>query len=210
MFVDAFTWAVYRFRPKEGWLSLLLLITTIFLLVSAILEVDWVPEAGVVWITAVLGLLLAYFLAKKAKSTLLAWILIILYGLLVTLIRLAHLLPTLDLIRQGFWPLRVFWLRNSALFIDRAGSWLIAVSRGHRSQETIMFAFGLGLASWLLAALAVWTVIRQRKPLRGLTFLGIALALNGFFGLSSLWYLTAFVGLAVVLSATINFNTSGR
>ncbi len=207
MFVDAFTWAFYRFRPKEGWLSLILLISTVFLLVSAILEVDWVPEAGVVWITAVLGLLLAYILAKKAKSTLFAWILIFLYGLLITLIRLAHLLPTLNLIRQGYWPLRAYWLGNSALFIDRAGSWLIAVSRGNRSQETIMFAFGLGLASWLLSALAVWTVIRQRKPLRGLTFLGIALALNGFFGLSPLWYLTAFVGLAVVLSATINFNT---
>lgn len=207
MFLEGFMWAVYRFRPRESWLSLLLLISTIFLLVSAILEVDWVPEAEVAWVTAVLGLLLAYLLAKKAKSTLLAWIIIILYGLLVTFIHLAHLLPPFNVIQQGFWPLRAFWLRNSTLFLNRASSWLITVAHGHRSQETIIFAFGLGLACWLVTALAVWAVIRQRKPLRGLTLIGVALALNGFFGLSPLWYLPAFVGLAAGLSATINFNT---
>ncbi|MBE2221058.1 MAG: hypothetical protein IAF02_05930 [Anaerolineae bacterium] len=207
MMPDAFMWAVDRFRPREGWLSLALLVSTIFLMVGAILEVKWVPEAGVVWITAVLGLILSYILAKKAKSTRLAWILIFLYGLLITLIRLAHLLPPRLIWQQGFWPLRTYWLQNTAVFLDRSGSWLVAVSRGHRSQETIIFAVGLGMVSWLLAAFAVWTTIRQRKPLLGLSVMGIALALNGFLGLSPLWYLTAFVGLAVVLSATINLNT---
>ena len=207
MAYDALLWAVDYFRPKEGWLSLGLLVSVVFLLITSTQEVDWVPEAGVVWITAVLGLILAYLLAKKARSTLLAWILIFLYGLLITTIRLAHLLPTLDLLKQGFWPLRMYWLQNSALFIDRSASWVIAVARGHRSQETIIFAFGLGLASWLLVAFAVWTVIRQQKPLLGLTFMGIALALNGFFGLSPHWYLSTFIGLTVLLTATINLNT---
>lgn len=207
MAMDLFVWAANRFRPKEGWLSLGLLIAAIFLLIGAIQEVDWVPEAGVVWLTAVFGLALTYLLAKKAKSTVFAWVLIFLYGLLITTIRLAQLLPTTDLLRQGFWPLRTYWLQNSAIFLDRSASWLIAVSRGHRSQETIMFAFFLGLAGWLLAAFAVWTAIRQQKPLLGLTFMGLALALNGFFGVSPLWYLTAFVGLTALLTATINLTT---
>ena len=204
---DMLMWVVYRFRPKEGWLSLILLISTILLLVGAIAEVDWVPEAGVVGVTAVVGLLLAYLLAKKAHSTLFAWILLLLYGLLITTIRLASLAPPLSLLKQGFWPLRAFWLQNSALFIDRSASWTIAVSAGNRSQETILFAFGLGLISWLLAAYAVWTAIRLQKPLLGLTLMGFALAVNGFLGLAPIWYLAAFIGLTALLTATINFNT---
>lgn len=206
MMLEGLIWAVYRFRPREGWLSLLLLTATIFLMANAILEVNWVPEAGVVWITAVLGMLLSYLLAKKAKSTLFAWILIFLYGLLITLIRLANLIPSPTIWQQGFWPLRGYWLQNAGVFLDRSGSWFIAISRGHRSQETIIFAVGLGLAAWLLAAFAVWTTIRQRKPLLGLSVMGVALALNGFLGVSPLWYLTAFVGLTVVLSATTALN----
>ena len=76
MAFDAIVWVVYRLRPKEGWISFLLLVSAILLLVGAIGEVDWVPEAGIVGITAVIGLLLAYLLAKKARSTLFAWILL--------------------------------------------------------------------------------------------------------------------------------------
>lgn len=206
MLLEGFVWAVYRFRPKEGWLTLILLTSTIFLMATAILEVNWVPEAGVVWITAVLGLLLSYILAKKAKNTLFAWILLFLYGLLITLIRLANLMPPRTIWQQGVWSLRSYWLQNAAVFLDRSGSWLIAVSRGHRSQETIIFAVGLGMVSWLLTAFAVWTTIRQRKPLLGLSVMGIALAINGFLGVSPLWYLIVFVGLAVVLAATTNLN----
>ncbi len=207
MAFDVLVWVVYRLRPKEGWISFLLLVSAILLLVGAIGEVDWVPEAGVVGITAVIGLLLAYLLAKKARSSVLAWILLLLYGLLITTIRLANLTPSLTLLKQGFWPLRTFWLQNSAIFIDRSASWIIAVAAGNRSQETIVFAFGLGFISWLLAAFAVWTAIRWQKPLLGLTLMGFAMAVNGFLGLAPIWYLAAFIGLTALLTAIINLNS---
>jgi transglutaminase-like putative cysteine protease len=207
MALDALLWTMNRLRPAEGWLSLSLLIAALACMAAAILAVGWAPEADVVGVTAVFGLILAYLLAKRARSPRFAWLLLLLYGVLITTIRLANLTPSLALLRQGFWPLREYWLQNGALFLDRSASWLIAVAGGNRSQETILFAFGLGLGVWLLTAFAVWTVIRLQKPLLGLTLMGAALALNGFFGLSPIWYLVVFVGLAALLSATTNLST---
>lgn len=184
-----------------------LLIAALAVMTGAILEVNWTPEVSVVGITAVSSLILVYLLAKKAHTVWLAWLLLLLYGLLITTIRLAKLWPPLALLRQGFWPLREYWLQNSALFLDRSARWLLAVSAGNRSQETIVFTFGLGLAVWLLTAFAVWSAIRWQKPLPGLTLLGLILALNSFFGLAPLWYLVVFVGLTALLSATMNLTT---
>ena len=53
MVYDAIIWSYNRFRPREGWLAFSLLLAIVVCMAAAILEVDWVPESGVVGTTAV-------------------------------------------------------------------------------------------------------------------------------------------------------------
>ncbi|MEZ4595013.1 MAG: hypothetical protein R3D55_28305 [Chloroflexota bacterium] len=133
---------IQRVKPREGWLPLLLLAAIVACLITAVLEVAWVSEDKVVIPAALGGLLLGSVLAKRPLSALLAWLLITLYGALISVIGLAHLWPSWAALQGGWATLRPFWLQNGALFIDRVASWGTAVFNGQSSQETVVFALG--------------------------------------------------------------------
>jgi len=205
MVLNAALWAWNRFRPREGWLVLAVALALVTCVTGAALEVGWTPEARVVGVTAVGGFLLGLLLAKRPVGWRPAWLLLTLYGLLITLVVLARWLPPTAVLRYGWWAAANYWRQNTALFLDRAASWFVALFRGNPSQETIVFSLGLGLAGWFLAAYAAWSIFRQRRPLLGLTVLGFALAVNNYFGLAAIWWLAAFVGLAVLLAALVYY-----
>ena len=188
-----------KWRPREGWLPFILLLAIIILLISAVNEVQWAPEGTITGPSALLGFLLATYLAKRGTKWPVAWSLLLGYGLLFTTIWLVSLSSARGAqLAQESSTIESF-RQNWAVFLDRIEGWLLAISHGGSSEETIVFALGLGLAAWLLAAYASWTVFRQCKPLRGLTALAAALAINAFFGNASLWPVPIFVGLAVML-----------
>ncbi|MCP4416452.1 MAG: hypothetical protein GY805_07510, partial [Chloroflexi bacterium] len=194
-------------RPREGWIPLLLLLGVVANLVTAVLEAKWVPEDGVVISAVVGGLLLGSLLAKRPLSALPASIILTLYAIFITLIDLANLWPPLEHLRDGWQAVRQFWLQNGALFLDRSASWFTAVSSGGSSQETIIFALGLGLLSFFLAAFSSWHLFRQQRPLPGLLALGLGLAFNGYFGGVDIWWMALFVGLAALLTAVMHIFT---
>ena len=209
--IGGFELAIERMRPREGWLPvlplLLLLITIEFCVVAAVLEAGWVPEADVVVWATVGGILLGTVLAVRRLSALVAWLFITLYGFLVLLIHLANLWPPWAVLLEGWEGLRQFWLQSGALFFDRVGSWFTAVFNGQSSQETIVFALGLGILGYFLAAFTSWQLFRHDRPLPGLVSMGLALALNGYFGGVPLGWMGAFVGLAAVLTAVTHIIT---
>lgn len=194
-----------RLRPSEGWLVLGLLVTAVVLLITAVREVHWTPEDGVIIWTAAAGLLLGAVLAKRPLAAFWAWLLLLLYGLLLTLATLAHLWPPLSVLGAGWAATRDYWLYQGALFYDRAGSWVLALSSGGHSRETIVFTAIMGLAAFLLAAFAAWVTLRWQRPLPGLLLMGLVMALNGYFGVADIWWLVIFVGIAVLLTAVVNF-----
>lgn len=196
-----------RVKPKEGWLPLLLLLAVAAGLAAAVLDAGWVPEDSIVISTTIGGLLLGSLLAKRPLSAWLAWILIVLYGILITLVDLAHLWPSLSQLFAGWQELRPFWLQNGALFLDRVGSWLTAVFSGGSSQETIVFALGLGLLTYLLIAFASWQLFRHARPFSGLLPLGLGLAFNGYFSGVDLGWMALFVGLTALLTAVMHIIT---
>ncbi|MFO7663202.1 MAG: transglutaminase domain-containing protein, partial [Chloroflexota bacterium] len=98
-----------------------------------------------------------------------------------------------------------FWNRQLALLFDRVSGWVVAVSGGGSSTETIVFVIGLALATWLIAAYLAWSVYRQHRPLAGLTVVGLALALNTFYGQSGLYWVVVFVGLAVTSATYLDY-----
>lgn len=192
-------------RPSEEWFVLGLLATAVALLVTAVREVRWTPEDGVLVPAAAVGLLLGALLAKRPLHAFWAWLLLLLYGLLITFVSLARLWPPLAALAEGWEATRQFWLYQGALFYDRAGGWLLAVMGGGSSRETIVFTAIMGLAAYLLAAFAAWVTLRWQRPLPGLLLMGLAMALNGYFGVPPIWSLVLFVGVAVLLTAVVNF-----
>ena len=210
MILSGMQWAWHRFRPQEGYLAPALLLLSILCLVTAVLAAEWVPEDGVVAVTAAGGFLLAYVLARRPLRTGAAWAFLVIYGLLATVIVLARLLPPLPLILGEPEPLRQYWLQQGGLFIDRVSGWAVAVFRGGSSQETLVFALLMGLVAWFLAAYAAWSAYRQRSPLLGLTLMGLVLALNGFYGGAPVELAAAFVGLTAVVAAIFQFNNLER
>ena len=205
MLLEAATWLWNTFRPREGWLSLFLLIGVIVVLNMAILDVGWVPEDGVVIPATLLGFLLGMLLAKRPTPSWMAWLLITLYGLLIVALTLGRLWPPLHLLFNDWPALRLYWLENGEQFVERAWSWITAVSVGGRSNETIIFAMLLGVAAWFLAAYLGWSAYRQRQPLLGLTLMGLLIAINGYYGAAAIELAAVFVGLAVLATAVFRF-----
>lgn len=205
MMANALAWAWNRFRPAEGWLPFFLLLAATGVLASSMAAADWVPEGRVVLFTAPLGLLLGVVLARRPLHPLAAWLLLVAYGALFTTLYLGRLLPAPGALLAGLGGdiFRQQW----ALLLDRLGSWLLAVTSGGSSQETIVFAAGLGFGAWLLAAYAAWAVYRQRRPLAGLAPLGLALGFNGYYAgyETHRWFAAAFAGLAALLIAALHF-----
>lgn len=195
---------IQRVKPREGWLPLLLLAAIVGCVISAVLEVGWVPEDGVVVPAALGGFLLGTILAKRPLSTLSAWIFITLYGLVIPLIGTAQLWPSWPALLGGWAALRPYWLQTGALFLDRLGSWGTAVFSNQSSQETVAFTLGLALLSYFLTAFASWQLFRRHQPLPGLLALGLGLAFNGYFGGGQIWWLGAFVGLTALLTALMH------
>lgn len=205
MVLEAIAYAWNKYRPQEGWLSPFLLMAVIIALIGSVLTVEWVPEDNVIIPTAIIGLLFGIILARRPVQAWTAWTLIIIYGCLITTVTLSRLWPPLYLLLNDWSALRLYWLGNGALFLDRAGSWFTAVATGSRSNETIIFAFIMGLLAWFLSAYSGWSAFRQRRPLLGLTLMGLVVAINGYYGEAPIETVIAFVGVALLATAVLHF-----
>lgn len=194
-----------QYRPDEGWLPLFLLFATLLAVVGGVLAVQWVPEDNIIVSTAVLGFVLAVVLAKRPLSTLAAWFMLTSYGLLWPLLLLGQLFPTPFTLWQGWAATTAFWRQNGAFLWERINGWLMVVGSGGRSQETAVFALGLSLLTWFLAAYLGWSAYRQKRPLLGLSLLGMATAINSYFGVTNFIWPAAFVALAALTAAMLHF-----
>jgi transglutaminase-like putative cysteine protease len=201
MLLDGLVWLWDRLRPREGWLSLFLLLAVILVLNTAVLAVGWVPEDMVIVPATLLGLLLGIVLGRRSLAPWAAWALITAYGLLIVVATLARLWPPASLLVQDWTGLRVYWLENGAEFLERSRGWITAVAVGSRSNETIVFALLLGLTGWFLAAYLGWSAYREQRPLLGLMLLGLLVAFNGYLGGAPLELAAMYVGLAVLTTA---------
>ncbi|MCA9934471.1 MAG: transglutaminase domain-containing protein [Ardenticatenaceae bacterium] len=203
MFDRLFSYVWNRYRPTEGWAVLGLLLMLVVTAAMAVSEANWVAEDTIVPVAAVAGLLMGMLLAKRPLSPTAAWIFLALYGLLFNGVGLGKLLPPFSVWRGGWRETSAYWREAGALLFDRTASWFAALFGGGRSNETIVFALGLGLTAWLLAAFAAWSVYRLQRPLAGVVVMGLALAVNGYFGDATQW-LPVYVGLTVLLLALAN------
>lgn len=207
MILQFFHYLWHKYRPPEGWLPILLLLGVLLSGLVSVQEVNWVPEDNVVVVAAILGLFFSIWLAKRPLKARFSWLLITLYGLFIVTMQLGRLWPNWLLLYHNPTSLFDFWRTNGAYFYKRISFWFETAVFGGTSQETIAFAFGLGLATWFLSAYAGWTTYRERKPLLGLTVMGVGFSINMFFGnVPPLWS-AVFVGQVVLLTAVLQYAT---
>lgn len=191
--------------PRAGWLPAVLLVAVLGILVAAVRGVGWVPEDGVVMPAAMLGFLLAALLAEREADALPAWLLLTAAGLALTIAILAELRFPFELLDEGAPAIGEVWRQSLALFFDRVGGWLKAVTGGGSSTETLAFAWLLGLGGWFLGAWLAWSAFALRRPYWGLTAVGLALALVTYFGGAPLYWTVFYVGLAITAAAVLAF-----
>ena len=210
MVEDFLVWFWRRYRPAEGWLSLFLLLGAIICLAASVVAVEWVPEVGVVTFTSITGFFLGLLVAKRPLRPLAAWPLLLAYGLVGTVAYLGRLFPPVFTLLRGQGAL--YFRRQWFLRVDRISGWIVAVTAGESTQETIVFALLLGLLAWLLAAYAAWSTYRRHRPLVALTPIGLALALNSFYSAAEApAYLVAFyIGFTALLAAAMHFANMER
>ena len=184
---------------------MVLIIVAVSVLIASVLTAGWVPEDNVVIVTGLIGLSMGVLLAVRPVPTSMAWSIIVAYGLAITVLWLAQMIPPLSTVAVGWGPTSDFIRQGWGLWVDRVGGWILAAFGGGRSEETIVFAFGLGLLTWFLAAYAGWSAYRQHRPLAGLTAVGFALALNSYYGDTPFELVALFPGLVALIAASVHF-----
>ncbi len=184
--------------PVDG-LALLLLAGIILVPAWSIFKADWMPSLDVLTTTAIISLLLGTLISTRAWRGRVAYIVMILYGIIwVTWI-------TLD-----FMPDKIYgmtWLDTLRYLIVRLGEhiyvWLEAVVNGGVGRDNTIFLMFLAAIFWLMPYIAVWNTFRQQHIWRAIAPAGIVLLINTYYygGPESLFLLVVLYLFFVLLYA---------
>jgi len=217
------TWFMNRFRPRNGWLSLLLTLTALLCLPASLSVQGDSDEAVGLFLLAILALILGLRLARSRLSATSAAMLGGLLGLLLMVIVVARVLPPLALlwneVATSFdWLKARFqgepamplpfsiaagfvWQRLST-FGTRIWWWAQAVAGDVPSQDPIVRQLLTAALVWATAFTATWKVYRRQAALLGLAPVVAIIAVAAFFsGGMALFYLVVALFCAVWLAA---------
>ena len=140
--------AVTRFfRPRDGWLSLVLLALNLMVVIWSVEGADWVPTPNLA------GLILLAMLTGLLLSRVPVW------GILVLPVGFA--IGALVI----FWQLTSFQAEgmefaNAGELLERLDLWLAAAKTGSINIDRAPFAFGLMVVTWTSGFLAGWVFFR--------------------------------------------------
>ena len=184
---DGLLAVVQFFRPRYGWLSLVLLALNLMWVVWSVQRADWVP------IPSLPGLMLLALLASLFLSRIPVW------GVLVLPVGFA--IGALVIL----WQLTSFQgegleFANTGELLERLNLWLAAAQTGSINIDQAPFAFGLMVATWATGFLAGWMFFRYGN-------IWVIFLLGGAGLLSNLTYLppAASADLAVYLLLALLF-----
>ena len=193
-------WLINRLRPREGWGTFLLLMTTVLCLPAAVMAAEWVPEdEGLLWLVLV-ALLVGRWLALRDGWGWNVWLLVgVSLGLLSALSVAAHVV----LFSPGS--------REVALdFVHRWMIWLEAAFSGGASDDPDIFLFYAALLCWGAVLFAAWAFYRRQRPLLALLPLVWLSALTVFYSDEGILWLIGELGCGVPLLAVGNLTRVQR
>lgn len=193
-------WLVKRLRPREGWGTFLLLLTTVLCLPAAVMAAEWIPEdEGLLWLVLV-ALLVGRWLALREGWGWNVWLPVgVSFGLLAALSVAAHVVV--------FLP----GSREVALdFVHRWMVWLEAAFSGGTSGDPDIFLFYSALLCWGAVLFAAWAFYRCQRPLLALLPLVWLSALTVFYSDEGILWLIGELGCGVTLLAAGNLTRVQR
>ena len=200
------SWLWYDLRPRSGWVAFTLLLLAVMSLAVAVSTAGWVPEVDTVYAAAFYGVLLTLFLIERRVPAWFAWPLLVGYGFVLSTLWLSEAYPGMRVL-FGWESASAHIDVNLRLYWARIQSWVEPVFAGQSSRETIVFATLLVWVMWLLACFATWVTLKLYKPLHALSLLGVALAINNFYGDVTLMSVGLFVIVTVLLVSDIHFES---
>jgi transglutaminase-like putative cysteine protease len=176
-------------RPREGWLSYLLLAVMLLSLAWSIQAAGWLPNEDSLVAVAIYASLLGAVLALLPLSVLATLPVSALVGAGVILLSVGgDYFPNLSL--AG----RLLNLRAESL------SWAQTVAHFGYPVELSPYAIGLAIVMWVTAFMAGYTVYRHHRVLDAILLVGAALIANmSATFLDLFWYLVLFVLAALLL-----------
>ena len=217
--------ALRRLRPREGWLTLVVMLLVSLSLPLSLRESRWSPGVSGMLRLAPLAVFVGLRMAALASSM---WA--VLLGLVTGLVLVAaavgnalppwasvwrdamSIRPWLRGAIEGHWSWNVpfadlladIWSRLTA-FAGRLLTWSETASSGGVSRDRVVLVFWVSLLVWVLAWIAGWLVGKKGKALWGLLPIGVALVSNlAFTGLGD-WYLRGYLGGTLFLVAWAGF-----
>lgn len=214
-------------RPKEGWISLLLLLTAAGSLAFSVMDGKWVAEGEEMFF--VVALIAAFLGSLIARTPFPSWLSLSLGFILgaeycyAVIAKVAAPLSSLLGEFERLWE----WLARARVGdigadIPFAGlvwaSWARALGFAHRIQ----WWYQAGMAGkvsrddnilWLVVALMIWSVsfyagwrlYRFRSPLLALTPMGLVLTTNAFLLVQDLNSVIVFIASVLLLKLQMNF-----
>lgn len=218
-----------RFRPREGWISFLLILVALLCPPAALIQTVRELGSGTHLILTALAVILGLRLARSRLSALGATVLGTLLGCVLVTVVIGRLVPPPSLLwdditytvdwmglwRQGEvgqpWPFPTvtdfLWRRINDLGM-RLWWWGQTVTSGGPARDPIILALLAASLTWGFGLFATWQVYRRRSALFGLLPSGTAVATISFFGgvLSSL-YLIAHLFCTLWLIAACHLRT---
>ncbi len=139
--------------PKEGWLTVALLLAMNLVVVAAIQRAEWVDPMPRLWMVGLLAFVVGLTVAKIRAPLVITLVLLLLalaVGAAVSLWEVAGTVSTTGL---------------EAKFtetFDRLREWLSAARASDISNDRLPFAFGLTALVWLVVFFSTWFLFRFR------------------------------------------------
>jgi len=218
------------FRPREGWIPFLLVLTALLSPTAASFETANNSGAFGMMALTILAAIIGLRLARSSLSARGAALLGALLGTGLGLLIVGRILPPFSLLwsdtghahewfnnwRLGIlrWPLpfaasvQFVWQQINGLFA-RLWWWAYTLVTGAQNRDNIVALLLVALLAWTLALFATWQIYRRRSALVALLPTGIFAAIIAFFrGGVATFYLIVYLACTLWLVAICRFWTS--
>jgi transglutaminase-like putative cysteine protease len=168
----------------------------------------WLPsDVSMGWIF-VLGFLLSFLLSISSYRGQHAVLYCMVVSFFVTGIIISRIFVLSDLIQPppGLNALRLMNIR-AMMIIDQVPTWWTSIVLGEDVTDPSFVFFLIALVIWLATSWLVWWAIRRRRPLVGVSPMGLLLAANVHYWDQSLVNLQIFFFWSVLCIAIYHFNS---
>jgi transglutaminase-like putative cysteine protease len=215
------------FQPREGWLSIFLLLAMVGSTVWSIDQAKWVEGTAILFPIALAGIAAGYFLARSTLTGWIAVLLGLLVGMALCFIVVGQLLPPpgemLGMLGQTLSGTLAWFTRPSGLppvvgafqhfgtsaveFVGRVGIWTQVGATGRVSNDNAIFLLFIANVAWLQGMLGAWGLFRLRDVVVTSLPTGIALATNAAYTGQASGPFFIFIITLLLLAVSLNLTT---